>query len=207
MFNLLKRAALACALLFAGGLAAPAFAADCTTTNVPASASAPADKAIYDAVVKGCVAFADVVAISASPTTSTSPAYSSGDVIGSLLTFAGAARASGGAGLIQSVTIAFKSTQTAATDFVWCGDSTTPNSTETDNAPVAIIGADFDKCRVIHVTDCTSLGTPTVCAADNLAFPYTLSSGTTGFGFLVTRGTPTLASTSDVTVTLRLIRN
>jgi len=148
----------------------------------------------------------NVVTVTAVPTVSSSPAYAANDAMGGLLTFSNAALTSGGGGFIQSVVLNFKSAQTAPTDLVWCGASNMPNTTVTDNAAVAVTGADFDKCRVIHVTDCSSLGTPSVCAADNLAFPFTLSSGTTGYGFLVTRGTPTLGSTSDVSVSLRILR-
>ena len=149
----------------------------------------------------------NIIKVAVSPTVSASPAYSSGDVMGGLLTFANVARVAAGSGLLQSVTLNFKSAQTAATDFVWCGGDNPSGTTLTDNAAVAVAAADYNKCRVVHVTDCTGLGTPSVCAADNLAFPFALSSGTTGYGFLVTRGTPTLASTSDVEVALRILRN
>lgn len=222
MTHLFKRAAALCALLCGLTLAAPALA-DCTTATSPNTAGTTGN-ATYEATVKVCQTLAagiplaageahlgevggNIIMVAVNPTVSASPAYASGDVMGGLLTFANAARVSAGSGLLQSVTLNFKSAQTAATDFVWCGGNNPTGTTLTDNAAVAVAAADYNKCRVIHVTDCTSLGTPSVCAADNLAFPFSLASGTTGYGFLVTRGTPTLASTSDVEVALRILRN
>lgn len=220
MTHLLKRAALALALFAGLSFAAPALA-DCTTATTPNTAGTTAN-ATYEAIIKVCEkAIAatpagenhigevggNIVKVTANPTVSASPAYSSGDVMGALLTFSNVARVAAGSGLLQSVTLNFKSAQTAATDFVWCGGDNPTGTTLTDNAAVAVAAADYNKCRVVHVTDCTSLGTPSVCTADNLAFPFALTSGTTGYGFLVTRGTPTLASTSDVEVALRILRN
>ena len=220
MTHLFKRAAALCALLCGLTLAAPALA-DCTTATSPNTAGTTGN-ATYEATVKVCQTLAagiplaageahlgevggNIVKVYATPTVSTS-AYASGDAMGGLLVFANVARVSAGSGLLQSVTLNFKSAQTSATDFVWCDDNPT-GTTVTDNAAVAVAVADYNKCRVIHVTDCVNLGTPSVCSADNLALPFSLTSGTTGRGFLVTRGTPTLASTSDVEVALRILRN
>lgn len=148
----------------------------------------------------------DVSEFSAAPTVTASAAYSANNVMGSLMTFSNIGLAAGRGGFIQSVTVAFKSAQTAPMDFFWCGASNPSSSTITDKTNIAIASADFDKCRPIPVSYCASGGTPSVCAADALAFPFTLSSGTTGYGFLVTRGTPTFASTSDVKLTLRVLR-
>ncbi|MGA7673541.1 MAG: hypothetical protein WCA78_00670 [Rhizomicrobium sp.] len=149
----------------------------------------------------------NLVKVTATPTVTSGSAYASNNVVGSLLTFSGVGRVSSGTGLIQSVTLEFKSSQTASTDFVWCGADNPTNTTLTDKSAVALSTSDFNKCRVIHITDCTNLGTPSVCDAENLALPFSLSSSTTGYGFLVTRGTPTFSSTSDVEVQLRILRN
>lgn len=158
------------------------------------------------AVIEATDQAPDVVTITAAPTVTASSVYASGNSVGGLLTFAGVGRASGGSGFIQAVTLNFKSAQTAATDFAFC-NATPASTTLTDKTAVSVAVADFDKCRVVHITDCTSLGTPSVCSADNLALPFALPTGTSGYGFLVTRGTPTYSATSDVSVALRVIRN
>jgi hypothetical protein len=208
MNHLLKRAALAVAALLACLFAAPALAADCATGTTPNTLGTTANAA-YEATVKVCNAFADVRAVAFTPTVSAAPAYTSGDVMGGLLTFATATRQAGGDGLIQSVTVHFKTAQTAPADFFWCNSNPLASTTLTDNAALAVNAADFAACRVVHVTDCTSMGAsgPTVCQAENLALPYGLATGTTGYGFLVTRGAPTLGSTSDVAVSVRFLRN
>ena len=173
----LKRAVMACAILCASMFSAPAMAQDISVATV-------------------------------TPVVSTSPSYSAGDVVGGLITFQDASRVNGAGGLLQSVRVNFASSQLAlAMDFVWCGPSNLPNTTLTDNAAVSVAPADFAACRVVHVTDCVSLGTPTACVADQLAIPYTLNNKTVGYGFLVTRGSLTMTSPSDVAVTLGLLRN
>ncbi len=148
----------------------------------------------------------NVAVISQSPTVSASPAYSTGDVIGTKLTFAASVLAAGGSGLIQAVTLNCKSAQTGAMDLVLF-NADPAASTFTDNAALAVNAADFDKVvGVIRLNDWTNLGTPSACQANNLALPFALV-GTSLFGVLVARSTPTLGSTSDVTISMRVIRN
>jgi hypothetical protein len=148
----------------------------------------------------------NVVVITQSPTVSSSPAYSTGDVIGTKLTFAAAVLAAGGSGLVQAVQINCKSAQTGAVDLILFNADPSA-STFTDNAALAVNAADFDKViGVVHIADWTNLGTPSVAQAGNLAVPFSLVA-TSLFGVLVARSTPTLGSTSDITVGLRVIRN
>jgi len=148
----------------------------------------------------------NIGAISQSPTVSASPAYSTGDVIGTKLTFAAAVLAAGGSGLVQSVNIDSKSAQTGAMDLILF-NADPSSSTFTDNAALAVNAADFDKVLgVVHVTDWTNLGTPSFAQAQNLALPFTLAA-TSLFGVLVARSTPTLGSTSDLTISVNVIRN
>jgi hypothetical protein len=177
MIHLLKRAALAVCALFCAAGFAP--------------------KALAQ----------DIYSASTAPTVSSSPAYSTGDVVGGLLAFQDLGRSGGGAGMLQSVTISLKSTQTVAFDFLWCGASALPNTTLTDNGVLSVAAADFGACKAFHVTDCTSLGTPTTCSADNLAWPYKLAGGTVAYGVLVVRGAMTLQSTNDLSVSLTAFRN
>lgn len=150
----------------------------------------------------------DVCIVSQAPTASSSPAYSSGDVIGSLMTFDGITRANDVTGILQQATIHCKSAQAAAVDLLIFGANPT-NSTFTDNAALAVNSADWDKVtHVIHFTDWTNLGTPSLAQADNLAKPFKPESGSKKlYGVLVSRATPTLASTGDIKVTLKSLPN
>lgn len=145
--------------------------------------------------------------ISVAQTVTASSAYTSGNAIGGLVTLASASRVSGGSGLIQSVVLNLKSAQTTSTDVVFFSANPT-GSTCTDKTAFSVAAADFDKVLgVVHVTDWTSLGTPSVGQGQNLAMPFALSSGTTIYACVVTRGTPTFTATTDVTIGIRVLRN
>jgi hypothetical protein len=145
--------------------------------------------------------------ITAAQTVTASSAYASGNAVGGLITVSNVARVSAGSGLIQSVIIDTKSAQTTSTDLVLF-NANPSGSTCTDKTAFSVAAADFDKIiGVAHVTDWTSLGTPSVGQAQNLAMPFALASGATVYACLVTRGTPTFAATTDVSVTLRVLRN
>lgn len=143
---------------------------------------------------------------SATPVVSTSPAYSVGDCVGGLMTFTPMARLTNGSGLVQMVEIACKSPQAAALDLVLFRASPT-GSTFTDNAAIAVAAADFDKVLgVAHITDWTSLGTPSYAQADNLAKPFR-AVALDLYGVLVARAVLTLLSTSDLKVSLKVLQD
>ena len=146
----------------------------------------------------------DVAVVSQTPAVNT-VAYATGDVVGSLLTFEGAALS--GKTLIQAVGLNIKSVQTAAFDLVLFNANPSA-STFTNNEAFAVHTDDKEKvCGVIHITDLTNLGSNfSYGQAKNEAYPISLV-GTALYGVLVSRGTPTLLSTSDVTITVRLLRN
>ncbi|WP_313534387.1 hypothetical protein [Sphingomonas sp.] len=135
----------------------------------------------------------------------TTTAYASGNVVGSLLTFTNAARAAAGSGLIQAASVLSKSAQTAALDLLIF--SANPSaSTFTDKAAVTINAADTDKLvGVIHLTDWSALGTASIAQAVAAGLPFKLAAGTALYGVLVARAAMTLASTSDLTPSLRII--
>lgn len=194
--------ALACVLV-----AGSASAATCAATTTPNTSGVTANSQ-YEMLIEVCERVGTVVRATASPTVTASSAYATGNNIGGLLTFSAVGRTSTGTGLIQDITLNFKSAQTAPIDFVWCGSDTPSNTTVTDKTAAALAVADFDKCRVIaHITDCTSMGTPSSCIAQGLAVPVALASGTSGYGWLISRGTPTYTATSDVKVSLGILRN
>jgi hypothetical protein len=144
-----------------------------------------------------------VAVINDVPTTAAG-AYIAGDVIGTKLTFASAILANGGASIVQAVTINSKVALTAAVDLVLFNSN--PASTFTDNQALSLDAADFDKVvGVVHITDWTNLGTPSVAQAHNLALPFT-SDSTNLRGVLVARAGLSLSSASDLKVSVRLFR-
>lgn len=152
--------------------------------------------------------------VTAAPTVTAASAYASGNVVGGLQTFTSALRqqstdvaGSGiGSALLQHVTLNFKSSQTAQTDLLLFSANPT-NSTFTDKAALAVNTADFDKViAVVHISDCTNLGTPSSCQSGQLAIPVRNATAATLYGVLVTRGTPTFTATTDLALALDLVQ-
>jgi hypothetical protein len=146
--------------------------------------------------------------VTVAQTVTASAAYSANNAVGGLITIAGAKRASAAPGAhLQSVIIDMKSAQTTAIDVVIFNANPT-GSTCTDKTAFSVAAADFNKVvGVAHVTDWTSLGTPSVGQSQNLALPFDLSGATTAYACVVTRGTPTFAATTDASVTFLFERN
>lgn len=140
----------------------------------------------------------------AAPTITASSAYASGQVIGTKMTLANLARVSGKSGVIQTVSLFCKSAQTAAVD-VLIFNADPSSTTFTDKTALALAAADYDKLiGVAHVTDWTSLGTPSLGQAAGVGLAFKLGSGLTdGYAVLVSRGTPTFASTSDIKLAVK----
>lgn len=169
-------------------------------------------KAIQDAVAAATPAGenyigkngGDVYSLTAIPVVSTTP-YTAGDVVGTKMTLANASRLAAGSGIVQALMLHSKGALTGPFDvLLFSADPT--NSTFTDNAALAVNAADFDKLiGVVHVTDWTSLGTPSLGQALSLGLPFKLPANNTLFAVIVARGTPTLTSTSQITLAARII--
>lgn len=133
------------------------------------------------------------------PTVTASSAYASGNIVGSVMTFANAARANGGTGMLTSVVLKFQDGQTGAFDLLLF--KSLPAGTYTDKTAVSLTTADNNLLvKVVHIADCTSTGTTSLCQADGLAKNYSTVSTTSLYGLLVTRATPTFTATNDIQV-------
>lgn len=132
----------------------------------------------------------------------TAAAYAAGNAVGALRTFASMARVAGQGGVLQTAILRDKNGQAGTYDlFLFDSAPTAP----TDHAAVALSAADLAKCIGVVSIAAVALGaasTMGVSTAKALGLAYHLTSGTSLFGILVTRGTPTYASTSDVSVDL-----
>ncbi len=142
--------------------------------------------------------------VSVTPTADTS-IYASGDVIGGLMTFSNAVGYQSTTGIVTSATVSDKNS-TASDLELWVFSSNPSASTFTDQAAFTI--ADADITKVISVI---SLGsTSRFDAASNgvkylgsISCPVSTTSKTL-YAVLVSRGTPTFATSSDVTVKLAI---
>ncbi len=154
--------------------------------------------------------FTDVV--EATPTIETG-IYASGDLIGELITLAGAARTISeggdeGTGLIQSVILTDLSKQDANIDVVFF-DANPDGTTFTDNSPLDVADADLVKIiGVAQITTYADFNDNSVGWAANLALPFDLKGRTASlFAALVSRGTPTYAATSDLTLRIGILQD
>jgi hypothetical protein len=146
--------------------------------------------------------------IQVTPTISTS-AYTSGDCIGGLMTFANAARISGGSGIIQSILVLDKTqAQRAAMDLLFFDRSVTVAG---DNAAVAMSDADMAYCLgVVPIGPYNTAwpGTPanSISTLINVGLPFVLN-GTDLFVQAVVRATPTYVASTDLVFTLGILQD
>lgn len=150
--------------------------------------------------------------------TITAGAYTNGDVLGGQLTFANAARYSGGSGRIKTITILDKTqAQRAPMGLALFDRSVTVPA---DNAPFTISDADMANCLgvidlPVGLYNTAWPGTPansimtlpnntittTINNATVLPYDYVLN-GTDLFVAVILRSAPTYTSTSDIVISL-----
>lgn len=147
------------------------------------------------------------VRIAVTPTVSTSPAYSSADAVGGLMTFSNAVAVSGYGGVLQSVIVIDKANQKPALQIYISNQTFTAS---TDNAAFTVSDADVVNAVgyvSIAATDWQSNGTANAVATKagiGLAFhPNT----TDLFAQMQTTSTPTFASTSDIIVIFEILQD
>jgi len=168
-------------------------------------------KVVYDANRGFIVQPNKLTRISLTPTISTS-AYTAGDAVGGLLTFANAARFSGGGIRINSVVIVDKDQELAPFDLVLFDRTFTATA---DNAVFAPSDADLANCiAVIPILSYANFSTNAVAYSTGPEVAAVLN-GTSLFGQLVVRGSgngpqstsaPTYTATTDIIVTVNLVQ-
>ena len=139
------------------------------------------------------------------PAISAAAIYHAGDAVGGLLTFANSARVAGSGGVIKSVLLVDDSGTDVALE-LWLFN--VMFGAIADHAAWAPVEADLEKLiGVIYSTDGTwaAAGTPSANTIE-ASIRYDLV-GTSMFGQLVTRGTPTFAAVDDVTVKVQLLQD
>lgn len=138
----------------------------------------------------------------------TAGAYSSGDALGGKLTFTDVTTDKAGHGSIQGVSLVDLAKQAIACDLVLFNADFTATTDKTAFDPTdADLAASFLGIVPIVAGDYSSFNDN--CAAyKEKNIPFTLPVGTTTlYGQLVTRGTPTYASTSDIKVRLHVLKD
>lgn len=141
---------------------------------------------------------------------STTPAYSSGDAVGALLTFTGSLNKAASSGTIQSVLLTDTSKQNANIDVI-IFNANPSGSTITDNAAINIVAADVGKivARIpIAAANYSSFSATSVAVVANQNIPIQLASeGVTLYAAMVTTSTPTYATTTALTLRLGIVQD
>lgn len=147
------------------------------------------------------------VAISQTLTVTASSAYTSGNEVGGLSTFAGAV-GTAGSGIVQSIRATSKSVQTGPLKLYLFNVNPT-NTTWTDKTTPAINAADVSSVIGVYSLSSTDsgLGTHTIYTLDGVGKAFSIASGTSLYGVLVTTGTPTFGSSSDIVVTINVLQD
>lgn len=142
--------------------------------------------------------------ISATPTISAGSAYAAGDAVGGLLTFANAARTSGGTITVQTVVIIDKDQELAPLELVLFDRTFTATA---DNAAFDPSDADLaNVVGVVKVSDYSSFNDNSVATRSGIGLAAKLD-GTSLFGQLVVRSAPTYTADSDITVIVQVVQD
>ena len=144
------------------------------------------------------------------PVTSNGAIYASGDQIGSVMRITNAVQDSRGSSLIKSVVVIDKAKQKAALDILFFDDE--PANSVADNAAADIADSEMaDKCLgfiSIAVADYADMSASSVATK---TCEHLLKSAKERskdlWCLIVSRGTPTYGSTSDLVVKLGFIQN
>jgi len=146
----------------------------------------------------------DGITIAQTPTI-TVGAYSAGDAVGGLLTFANAARVAGTGGLLSDVVVIDDAGQQAELE-LWLFNQTF--TAMADNA--AWNPSETDLENLICVIDMSSdswYNATTQYVLNKEVVRYLTLVGTSLFGQLVCRDTPTFAAVDDVTVKVKIVQD
>jgi hypothetical protein len=130
------------------------------------------------------------------PAITASSAYTTGDVVGGLITLP-SAFLSTNSGILQAVRLTSKSVQTAEFDVTFF--SAVPATTFTDKTAPSIVAADvlLTQPPIKLTNNFSGLGTHTVYGADGISRPIN-EVGASAYAVITTAGTPTFASASDL---------
>ena len=145
----------------------------------------------------------------ATPTVTASSAYTAGNLVGGLMTFTNCFATGLTSGVLQSIVIRARSVQ-SATFKLYIFSQQPTNTTWTDKtAPnINVLDLPFLIDIFLFAAPDSGLGTMTIYTQDGLGKSIAnTANGQNLWGLLVTTGTPTFASASDISVTLGLLQD
>lgn len=135
-------------------------------------------------------------------------AYEAGDAVGGKITITNAMRTSGGTGILQSIHLVDKANQKAAMELL-IFDSDPSAATITDDTAFAY-STDISKqiARIsIAASDYTTINSIATVNLGGLSKVLKASGSVNLYAALVTTGTPTYVSTSDIIITFGILQD
>ena len=145
------------------------------------------------------------IAVTSAGLTIATTAYTAGDQVGTIFTFANAARITSGGGIITGVRLIDAGDVLGAVDVVFFDSTATLAA---DNAAFSLSDADALKVvGLVQLAGSYDLGPNRLCQAFNLAVPFALSGGTSLFAALITRtANPIFSAVGDIQLAITVDR-
>jgi len=142
------------------------------------------------------------VSVVFTPTVTSGSAYASGNQVGQVLSFASATRTAAGTGSVESLIITDLSAQSGSYD-LWLFSANPTHGTYTDKTNLTINASDIVNFIGLISFSTWSLATSGGGVANSVPnLKFKLSAGTTLYGILITRATPTYTSTSALQLSM-----
>ena len=138
--------------------------------------------------------------------TITAGAYSANDAVGGLITFADAAYKTFGSGVIQTILVIDDAKQSAELE-LHLFNKTFPATSDNDAFdPTDDDLENYIGFILVTTADYADFTDNSAASVSNVGLAFSLL-GTSLFGQLVTRGTPTYAATDDLTIKLAILQD
>lgn len=140
--------------------------------------------------------------------TTNASAYEAGDAVGGKITITNAMRTSGGTGILQSIDIIDKANQKAALEII-IFNSDPSAATITDDSAFAY-STDISKqiARIsVAASDYVTINSIATVSLGGLGKVLKASGSTNLYAAIVTTGTPTYTSTSDIIITFGILQD
>lgn len=140
--------------------------------------------------------------------TTNASAYEAGDAVGGKITITNAMRISGGTGILQSIDLIDKANQKAAMELLIFNSDPTAATITDDTAFVYSTDISKQIARIpIAASDYVTLNSIATVSLGGLSRIVKASGSANLFAALVTTGTPTYTSTSDIIITFGILQD
>jgi len=148
------------------------------------------------------------VVVPVTVTHSSGAVYVADEQVGGVLSVTSAVRTSGGTGLLQTITILDKAKQKVAFDvLIFNASPTTGADAAAADISDAEMASKFLGVVTVAAADYKDLSANSFVTKGNIAMPIKVTTGTTLYAVLVTRGAPNYTSTTDLIVTFGIIQD